>query len=231
MMPRQRSHDQHRQRGQEHTDVHARLQHGGQPGSPAPRPGFRQQRRTDRPFPADAQGSDEPEEPQLPPCLGKCGQPREQGVGQDGQHQGACPANAVAEDPKEGAPQGPADQERRLNPGAVISGIRRVHLAGCKQLRDKRQGDQDIEVHVQAVEEPAEPGRQPRLPLLRREIRKTIGPRHRYRWDHGRGSGTGVAHCCFLFCSTLACARPHGFAGWQARSPSAYRHDPCAATG
>ena len=159
-----------RARGQQDADVDAGLEHGGDPGPPAARPGLRQQRGADRPLAADAQRGQESDDQQLPPRLREEGQAGEERVGEDRQAERAAAADPVADAAEEAAAERPADQERRLDPRAVPADDLVPRVGHADQLGDERGRDQDVEVHVQAVEQPAEPGGDPRLPLVRREV-------------------------------------------------------------
>ena len=98
------------------------------------------------------------------------GQAGEQGVGEDGQAQRPAPADAVADATEETTPNRPADQECGLDPGAVPADVLIPCVGDADQLRDEGGRDQDVKVHVQAVAQPAEPGGDTRLPLVRREV-------------------------------------------------------------
>ena len=100
---------------QQHADVDAVCSTAAIQGRHA-RPGLRQQRRPDRPFAADPQRREEPEDEQLPPGLREERQPGERGVGRDRQRQRPAAAEQVADAPEEPAAQRPADEERRLDP-------------------------------------------------------------------------------------------------------------------
>ena len=123
----------------------------------------------DRPFAADAQGGQEPEDEQLPPGPGEERQAREGGVGEDRQRQRPAAPHAVGDAPEEAAAQRPADQESGLDHGTV-GAHQRVFLAGdAQQLGDEGGGHQHVEVHGEPVEQPAQPGREAGLPLPRRQ--------------------------------------------------------------
>ena len=62
-----------------------------------------------------------------------------------------------------------AGHECRLNPRAVIRNAG-VGCLNMQQQRHKGHGDQRVEVHIQAVEQPAEPGGHARLPLCGGEV-------------------------------------------------------------
>src|SRR5262245_15431405 len=64
----------------EDSDVHTALQDGRNPWPPPLWPGFRKQRRPDRPFAADAQRRKKSEDEKMPPALRKKGKSREQRV-------------------------------------------------------------------------------------------------------------------------------------------------------
>ena len=153
--------------GQKRAQVHAGLQRGGDPGPPGLGPGLGEQGRADRPFAADAQRGQETEDQQLPPGLGEESQAGERGVSEDRQHQGPGTAQAVAQASKKTAAQRPARQERRLDQRAVETDGPVLRAGRVQQLHDQGHGHDRIEVHVQAVEEPAQPCRDPRFPLLR----------------------------------------------------------------
>ncbi len=163
-----------RARGQEDADVDTALEHGGDPGPPAAGPGLRQQRGADGPLAADAERGQESDDEQLPPRVREEGKAGEQGVGEDRQAQRPAPADAVADAPEETAPNRPADQERGLDPGAVPADVLIPRVGGADQLGDEGGRDQDVKVHVQAVEQPAEPGGEARLPLVRREVAQAL---------------------------------------------------------
>ncbi len=150
--------DQHaRDHRQQHADIDRTLQDGGNPRPPAAGPSLGQQRRAHRPLAADAQRRQEAANHQLPPRLRKERQPGEQRVSQDGQDQRPRPSQPIAKPAEESAAQGPTDQKRRLDHGAVVAdGV--VRLTHLQQLGDERRGDQRVQVHVQAVEQPTQPG-------------------------------------------------------------------------
>ena len=154
----------------EDADVDAGLEHRRDPGPPSARPGFREQRRPHRPFAADAQRGQEPENQQVPPRLREEGQPGEGGVGQDGEAQRARPAQPVADAPEEPAAQRPAEHEPALDDRAVMAHARVGGAGGPEQLRDERRGHQRVKVHVQPVERPAQPRGDARAPLLARDL-------------------------------------------------------------
>jgi hypothetical protein len=124
----------------------------------------------DRPLAADPQGGQEPEEEELPPGLGEVGQPGEQGVGEDREHERPAAAEAVGDAAEEPAAQGPADQEGRLDVRAGELDLRVLEVFGPEQLGHERGGDEHVQVHVEPVEQPAEPGRDPGLPLPGRQV-------------------------------------------------------------
>ena len=68
-----------------------------------------------------------------------------------------------------GAAERPADQEGGLNP-RTVQADRRIFAVDNQKLRDERRGDEHIEVHVEPVEQPTQPGGNARLPLLRRKL-------------------------------------------------------------
>ena len=158
-----------RHAGQQDADVDARLEHGRQPVPPAFGPGLGQQRRPYRPFAANAQGRQEAKDQKVPPLLSQVAGPREDCVGQDRQHQRPAAPEAIAQPAKKGPAQRPADHERRLDPRAVEADVRVLRL-DAQELRHKRRRDQRVEVHVQPVEQPAEPGSQAGLPLGRIDL-------------------------------------------------------------
>jgi hypothetical protein len=130
---------------------------------------------------SDAERGEETEDHQLPPSLREERQAREQGVSQDGQDQRATTAEAVADDAEEGSAEGPAEQEGRLNPRAVER-HGRVSLGDQQQLGHEDGGDERVEVQVEPIEEPAEPGGEAGLLLVGRQLAEL------------RGFGGGVAH-------------------------------------
>ena len=158
------------QAGKHHAEIHARLEHGGHPRPPPPRPGLREEGGADCPFAADTQGGQEAEDEQLPPRLREERQSREQGIGKDGEHKSPAAAQPIRDAPEKSTSKCPTDQERCLDPGTVVTDLRILLAGNAEQLGDKRGGDQHIQVHVQAVEQPAQPRRNPRSPLLRRQI-------------------------------------------------------------
>ena len=178
-----------RARGQQNADVDTALEHGSDPGPPAAGPGLRQQRGADGPLAADAERGQEADDEQLPPRVREEGKAGEQGIGEDGQAQRPAPADAVADAPEETAPDRPADQERGLDPGAVPADVFIPCVGDANQLRDEGGRDQDVKVHVQAVEQPAEPGGDGRFPLVRREVAQALdlvaGRRARSVSGHG----------------------------------------------
>ena len=175
-------------RGQQDADVHRRLEHGGQPGPPPSRPGLREQGCADGPLAADPQRRQEPEDQEVPPGLRDRGEPGEEGIGQDRQRQRPAAAQAIAEPAEEAAAQRPAQQERRLDPRAVPPHAGVVRVGQRQQRGHERRRDQRVEVHVQAVEQPAQPGRQPRFPLRGRDVAEASPIRL------GRVEGGGQRH-------------------------------------
>ena len=141
----------------EDAEIHGALEDGRDPRAPLLRPGLGKERSADGPFAADTERGEETEDHQLPPSLREERKAREQRVGQDGQDQRATAAEPVADDAEEGAAQGPAEQERRLDPRAVER-HGRVGLLDHEQLGHEDRGDERIQVQVEAVEEPTEPG-------------------------------------------------------------------------
>ncbi len=160
--------------GQDDAHVDGRLQHRGDPRPPAAGPGLAEQRRPHGPFAADAQGRQEAKDEQVPPGLGGGRQAGEEGVGQDREHQGPGATYAVAESSKKSAADRPAQQEGRLNERAAIADDRIMDI-GLQQFGHERQGHGRVQVHVEAVEHPAQPGRDARAPLAGFEIAEADG--------------------------------------------------------
>ena len=165
----------HDARREDDAEVDAGLEHRGQPGAPAGRPRLREEAGPDGPFPADAEGSQKPEYHELPPRVRRGAEARAEGVGQDRERERLAPADAVAEPAKKSAAERPADQERRLDIGGLLlyPGIRAAR--GAQQVDDEGRGDQRVQVDLQPVEEPAEPCRDPGLPLPRGDAAKAFG--------------------------------------------------------
>ena len=105
----------------------------------------------------------------MPPLLCEERQAGEAGVGQNGECESATAAEDIAQAAKESAAERPADEEGGLNDGTVRAdrgiGFRNEH-----ELRHERCGDERVEVHVQAVEHPAEPCGESGTALLWRKI-------------------------------------------------------------
>ena len=159
-----------RDRGQQDAEVDPRLQDRRDPGPPVLGPRLREQRRADGPFSPDAERGHEPEDEQVPPRLRERREPREERIRQDRQAERPAPPQAIADQPEEPAAERPAEQEGRLDERAVPPHPLVPRVVDEQQLRDERERDQRIQVHVQPVEQPAEPGRDARLPLLGREV-------------------------------------------------------------
>src|ERR1043165_4350240 len=102
-------HEVGRETGHEHAEVHAGLQHGGDPGTPALWPGLRKQRRADGPFAADAERGEETKDEQLPPRLREAGETGERGVGENGETKRTAASEFVPEASEEPPAQGPAN--------------------------------------------------------------------------------------------------------------------------
>ena len=105
----------------------------------------------------------------MPPGLREERQPREAGVGEDGERQ--CPAAAqhIANAAKERPANRPADQECGLDDGAMRAdgGVTLWHQ---HELRHKRRRDERVEMHVEAVKHPAQPCGESGTALLRRQV-------------------------------------------------------------
>ncbi len=95
--------------------------------------------------------------------------PVKSGIGEDREVQAPGAADAVADASEEPAAQRPAHQERGLDDRAVAP-TRSSRWSTSEQLRHEGRGHERIEVHVQAVEKPAQPGGDSRLPLVRRDL-------------------------------------------------------------
>ena len=147
--------------------------HGGHPGPPLLGPGLRQQRGADGPFAADAQRRQKAEDQQLPPGLREERQAGEQRIGQDRQDQRPAAAQQIAHPAEETAAQRPAHEKRGLNPRAFLANQRVGRAGDAQQVHDERRGHKRVEVHVQAVEQPAEPRGDAGFPLLRRDVTQT----------------------------------------------------------
>ena len=106
----------------------------------------------------------------VPPGLRDEGEAGEEGVGKDSEYQGRGASKTIAQPAEKPAPQRPAHEERRLNDRSVIAHRRIALVLYAEQLGHERGGHQRVEVHVQAVEKPAEPRGDTRLPLLRRKV-------------------------------------------------------------
>jgi hypothetical protein len=141
-----------RERGEQDPDVHSGLKHGGYPGSPATGPRLREQGRADGPLAADPQRCEEPNDEQLPPSLCKEGEPRERRVGEDGEAERSTPADEIAYATEESTAERPADQERGLDPRAVPADSHVPSVGHPDEFGYEWGFDQDIEVHVQAIE-------------------------------------------------------------------------------
>src|SRR6266581_5865590 len=96
----------------------------------------------------------------MPPLCREEGEAGEAGVGENGESKCAGAAEAIADAAEKSAAQCPADQKCGLNPGAFDfdGGVGGADVA--EQVSDKGGGDDGVEVHVQPVEKPAEPGGQ-----------------------------------------------------------------------
>src|SRR6266404_4136302 len=132
--------------GAQHADVHAALQYGRYPGPPVSRPGFRKQRRADRPFTADPQRRQKSEDEQVPPGLGEERESGEHRVSQDRQAQRTGAAEPIANAAEKSAAQGPAQEERPLNDRAVASYFRVGGRQTAQQFGDEWGRHQRIEV-------------------------------------------------------------------------------------
>ncbi len=106
--------------GAKDADVDAALQDGGDPRSPAARPGLGEETGADGPFAANAERGDETKEHELPPGLREVGKTGENGVGENGEAEGAAASEPIAEAAEDGAADGPANKKGGLNPGAVF---------------------------------------------------------------------------------------------------------------
>jgi hypothetical protein len=106
---------------------------------------------------------------------------REKRVGEDRQDQRAAAAEAVADDAEERAAEGPPEEEGRLDP-RTVKRHGRVGLRDEEQLRHEDRGDERVEVKVESVEEPTQPGGEAGLLLMGGQLAEL------------RGFGGGLAH-------------------------------------
>src|SRR5262249_38643939 len=83
---------------------------------------------------------------------------------------------------EEAAAKRPADQERRLDPRTVVADLLVLDI-DLQQLGDEWDRHEHVQVHVQAVEQPAQPGGGAGLPLLRRKVAQAR------RFGAGRAGG------------------------------------------
>ena len=155
----------HERRGDNDPQVDRRLEDRGQHRPPPGGPGLRKERGPDRPLPADPEGGQEPEQHQLPPGLRQRAKTRAERVGEDGQGKRPAAPQPVPEPAEEGAPERPADEEGRLDVGALLLHGGVAAPVRAQQEHDKRRRDERVEVELQPVKEPPEPRRRPRLPL------------------------------------------------------------------
>ena len=161
-----RGHEIDREAGEEDADIHPGLKHRRDPRTPARRPRFGKQARADRPFAADAERGEKAEDEQLPPGLREARETGESGVGENGEAQRAAAPELVADASEESAAERPADEERRLNPRALLFHKRIVGAVRADELHHERRRDERVEMHVQPVEHPAEPRGEAGLFLL-----------------------------------------------------------------
>ena len=134
------------------------------------RPCFRQERRPHGPLAANPQRGQKPKDHQVPPRVGKERQAGEDGVGKNGEHQRPAAAQSIADAPEEC--RRPAPSQRGTPPESTSA--YRPTDGSCsftlQQVRHERRRHQRVQVHVEPVEQPAEPRRDSRPPLLRREV-------------------------------------------------------------
>src|SRR5438105_14990495 len=90
-------------------------------------------------------------------------------------------AEAIGEASEKAPAQRPAEEESSLDPRAVEPDQRIPATGNAQQLGDERSGDQHVQVHIEAVKQPAEPRRDAGFPLLRGEIAQ---PRHLTSGDY-----------------------------------------------
>ena len=98
-------------------------------------------------------------------------------------HERAAAAETVG-DAAETRRRCPSEEERGLNPRTVELD-RRIACSLPSNSATNGAGDEDVQVHVEAVEQPAEPGGDTGLPLLRRELAQASVSRY------GEGSDMG----------------------------------------
>jgi hypothetical protein len=108
--------------------------------------------------------------------VGEAGEDR---VGEDGEAEGAAAAEPIAQAPEEAATQGPPGEERRLDPRALLAHGGVGGAGGGEQLHHEGRGDERVEVHVQAVEQPAQPGRDAGLSLRGGQVAQAPSLVHR----------------------------------------------------
>jgi hypothetical protein len=158
--------------GQQHAHIHCRLQCGCNPWSPLLRPSLGKQRGTYRPLAADAQRRKEAADQQVRPVRAKRRETGEPRIEQNGEHKRATTTQHIAKSAEKASTQRPPDEESRLDDrGLCIDILRRgsntiVH----QQSGDEGRGHKCVDVHVEAVEEPAKPRGDAGAFLMRREI-------------------------------------------------------------
>ena len=152
---------------QHYSHVDGRLQHRRHPGAPTAGPRFRDEGRPHRPLASDPKRRKEPADEQLPPRLGEEREPGEQGVREDRHVQGPRAADSVADATEEAAAERPAHEEARLHDRARAA-YRGIPLVEAPEQFGYEGGSHErVEVHVEAVKQPAKPGGDAALPLLR----------------------------------------------------------------
>ena len=158
------------QGGQKKSEVIARVHHARAHGSPLFRPLFRDQRRADPPFSADADSGKKPKHGEHPDVRGKRAQQSKKRKTNNGEHQGADAPKPVGDrPPQESHP--PSNQEQGEQNSAVISDIggRRGNSRARQQVAQRRNQNERVDEGIHAIQHPSAPGRPEPADLIWRQ--------------------------------------------------------------